>query len=230
MKLSVVIPAYNEEKTIAKILKKVFLQPEVKNVLVVNDGSFDKTHEVLENISLKIPPAKRKRLKIFKHASNMGKGSALKTAFNKVSGDFVIVQDADLEYNPREYKKLLKTADKDTVVYGSRILGNNPHAYTRTYLGNMLITFFNNLLFGSRLTDIYTCYKLIPKKIVRGLKLSSRGFEVEAEITAKLLKNGIKILEVPISYRPRSYSQGKKIKAIDAARGAWVLFKVWLGL
>lgn len=217
-KLSVIIPVFNEEASIEKILKKVLLQKEVTEVIIVNDGSTDKTAQIINKI-------KHKKIKVFHHLKNFGKGAAIKTGFSKITGNFVIIQDADLEYNPSEYKKLLIKADANTVIYGSRILGRNPHAYTRTYLGNVLISAFASLIFGKRLTDTYTCYKLIPKKIAKNLNIKSKGFELEAEITAKLIKQGVKIIEVPISYKPRSYEQGKKIKANDALIGTLVFLK-----
>lgn len=221
MKLSVIIPVFNEEKTIGKILKRVLSQQTVWEVVVVDDGSTDNTRQVLQQ-------TRDKKIKILHHQKNSGKGAALRTGLEKVTGDFVIIQDADLEYNPKEYEKLLKESCEKVVVYGSRIKGDNPHAYTRTYLGNVLITTFCNLLFGTNLTDIYTCYKLMPVKIAKSLKIKSGGFEVEAEITAKLAKKGIKIIEIPISYKPRSYEQGKKIKTKDALIGAFTLLRIKL--
>ena len=219
MKLSVIIPAFNEEKTILKIIKKVLLQPNVHEIIVVDDGSTDNTLEILRKI-------KNKKLKIFSHPRNLGKGAAIRTGLNESQGDFILIQDGDLEYDPREYPKLLQFASLSTVVYGSRIKGNNPHAYTRTYIGNTLITTFANLLFGIKLSDSYTCYKLLPSKVAKDLNLKSNGFEIEAEITGKLAKKGIKIVEVPIKFKPRTYEQGKKIKAKDAIFGAFTFLKI----
>lgn len=217
--LSVIIPVFNEERFIDKILKKVLRQKEVAEIIIINDGSTDKTAQIIKKI-------KHPKIKIFHHSTNLGKGAAIQTGYKKISSDFVIIQDADLEYNPSEYKILLAKAGKNIVVYGSRILASNPHAYTRTYLGNVLISTFASILFGKKLTDTYTCYKLLPSKIAKKLHINSRGFEMEAEITAKLAKKQIPIIEVPISYKPRSYEQGKKIKAKDALIGAWILFKI----
>lgn len=219
MKLIVIIPVFNEQKTLKESIEKVLSQSVVKRILVVDDGSTDKTPEILRSIG-------NNKIKVITHHKNLGKGAALRTGFSKVSGDFVIVQDADLEYNPHEYSKLLKSASPDTVVYGSRIKGQNAHAYTMTYLGNVLVTLVCNLLFGTKLTDSYTCYKLLPTKIAKELKLQSNGFEIEAEITANLLKKGIKIIEVPIKYSPRTYEQGKKIKAKDALLGILTYLKI----
>lgn len=219
MQLSVIIPAFNEEKTIEKILKKVLAQENVAEVIVVNDGSTDNTSALVDKF-------RSPRIQVISHRTNQGKGTAICSGIKKVSGDYTIIQDADLEYNPEEYGNLLKYASLRKVVYGSRIKGDNPHAYTRTYLGNILITAFCNLLFGTKLTDAYTCYKLIPTKILKSLSLTSCGFEIEAEITAKLAKQKIPIVEVPITYKPRSYRGGKKIKAKDALIGAFTFLKI----
>ena len=225
MRLSVIIPALNEQETIQKLLKKVFAQEVVSEVIVVNDGSKDNTKQILQEIKSS-HGQKKPSLYVLTHNKNRGKGAAIRTGLQKTKGDFVIIQDADLEYNPKEYKKLLKYTSEKVAVYGSRIKGNNPHAYARTYLGNVLITAFFNFLFGINLTDIYTCYKLLPVKIAKELNISSYGFEVEAEITAKLIKQKVEIIEVPISYKPRSYEKGKKIKAKDALAGALTLLRI----
>ena len=224
MKLSVIIPVLNEEATTRKILEKVILQKTVFEIIVVNDGSTDKTAEIL-NMLKKIKRFKGK-LKIINHKKNLGKGAALCTGIKKAKGECILVQDADLEYDPKDYGRLLSYLAQKTCVYGSRIMSGNPHAYFRTYLGNILLTSFCNVLFGGHLTDSYTCYKLIPAGIARSLKLRSRGFEIEAEITAKLLKKKIPITEVPIRYKPRSYEKGKKIKARDAIKGLFTFLKV----
>lgn len=219
MRLSVIIPALNEEKTIAKVIEKVLKQKKVFEVIVVNDGSTDNTKNVVKKIS-------NPKVKLYIHPKNLGKGAAVKTGLEKVQGDFVLIQDADLEYNPEDYHKLIKEVNNNTVVYGSRIKGKNKRAYNRTYFGNVLLTKFTNFLFGTNLTDSYTCYKLIPTRIAECLNITSKGFELEAEITAKLARNGVKIIEVPITYLPRSYEQGKKIKAKDAWRGFKTLLKI----
>lgn len=221
MELSILIPVFNEENTIKKVVDSVLKQKQVNEVIVINDGSTDKTLNILRQIKVS-------RLKIITHKNNLGKGSAIRTGFKKITGDFILIQDADLEYNPEEYKKLISISSHKNVVYGSRMKSNNPHAYERTYLGNVLLTSICNLLFGTKLTDSYTCYKLIPAKIAKSLKLKSNGFEIEAEITAKLAKKNVEIIEVPISYNPRSYEQGKKIKAKDAIRGLMTFLRVYL--
>lgn len=221
MSLSVIIPVLNEALTVAQIIKKVLAQPRVSEVIAVDDGSSDNTFNILKIV-------KSNKLKILRHKQNLGKGAVIQTALRKVSKAYVIIQDGDLEYNPEEYAKLLEFASPSVAVYGSRIKGQNPHAYTRTYLGNVLVTTFANLLFGTKLTDSYTCYKLLPTKVAKSLKLLCNGFEIEAEITGKLAKRGVKIVEVPISFKPRSYEQGKKIKAKDAILGILTYIKIWL--
>jgi len=224
MKLSIIIPIYNEEKTIREVLNKVLEQTLVQEVIIVNDGSRDKTANILRKIK-----SQNSKVKIMNHTKNLGKGAAVRTGIYMATGDYVLIQDADLEYDPDEYKKLISKASYKKVIYGSRLLTKNPHAYIRTYLGNILITNFCNLLFGTKLTDSYTCYKLLPTKLVKALNLFSNGFEIEAEITGKLAKRKIPILEVPISFKPRSYDEGKKIKARDALRGFLVFLKIKLG-
>ncbi len=222
MRLTVIIPIFNEQVTLEKVLKQVFTLKNVYEVIAVNDGSTDNTGVILNKFQNSFS-----RFKVASHNKNMGKGQAIKTGLRQATGDFVIIQDADLEYTPKEFVKLTKSVThKNTATFGSRIKGGNPHAYFSTYLGNVLLTAFTNLLFGSKLTDIYTCYKLIPLKIMKKLNIQSRGFEVEAEITAKLLKEGVNIVEVPITFAPRSYENGKKIRAIDALRGLVTLLTV----
>lgn len=224
MKLSVIIPVLNEEATIKTILDKVITLKGIYEVIVINDGSTDKTLKILQKLKKSVKFAKK--LKIFSHKVNLGKGSAVRSGIKMAKGDYIIIQDADLEYDPTEFSKLTKIADKNTAVYGSRIMGKSKHAYLRTYLGNIAITTFCNILFGSKLTDSYTCYKLIPSKVFKSLNLKSSGFEIEAEITAKLLKKKVEIREVAIKYKPRSYEKGKKIKAKDAIIGALKLIEI----
>lgn len=224
MKLSIIIPVFNEEKTIRRALNKVLAQTLVQEIIVVDDGSRDKTQNVLREIK-----SQNSKVKIIIHPKNLGKGAAVRTGISKATGDYVLIQDADLEYDPTEYKNLIIKASYKRVIYGSRLLTKNPHAYNRTYLGNVLITNFCNLLFGTKLTDSYTCYKLMPTIIARALNLSSNGFEIEAEITGKLAKRKIPILEVPISFKPRKYEEGKKIKAQDALEGFLTFLKIKLG-
>ncbi|MBI2066061.1 glycosyltransferase family 2 protein [Candidatus Woesebacteria bacterium] len=220
-KISVIIPTFNEEKTIEKTLGAVLKQKAVGEVIIVDDGSWDKTSNILKDNK-----SRDSRIKLIFHQKNLGKGAAVRTGLSQVSSNYVLIQDADLEYDPVHYKNLISKVSQTHVVYGSRLLTKNPHAYARTYLGNVLLTGLGNLLFGTSLTDSYTGYKLLPTKIFKSLNLSSNGFELEAEITAKLAKRKISIVEVPISFRPRKYEQGKKIKAEDALRGVLTFLKI----
>jgi len=205
--LSVIIPAYNEENTIVEILEKVKKIPINKEIIIVDDNSTDDT-----------------LIKIISFAKNQGKGKAIKEALKYVKGDKIIIQDADLEYNPNEYLKLLKGLESSDIVYGTRRKANNPKSNWLYYLGGQSLSWITNILFRCRLTDVYTCYKLFPTKIIKSLNLVSDRFEIEAELTAKALKGKYKIKEIPISYTPRL--KGKKIKFIDWIKGVYVLLKV----
>lgn len=228
MKLSIIIPVFNEEKTIENIINRVSKVESVSEIIAVNDGSYDKTSDILKSIQKKWK--KKQKFVVINHGTNFGKGRAIQTGVKAVTSDYLLIQDADLEYDPEEYNNLSIYANKGNVVYGSRLLGKNKHAYLSTYLGNIVITGFCNLIFGSKLTDSYTCFKLLPSKIAKELNLKSNGFEIEAEITAKLLKRKIEIKEVAIKYHPRSYEKGKKIKARDAVIGALKLVRIRFGL
>jgi dolichol-phosphate mannosyltransferase len=223
MKLSIVIPAYNEEKTLLKVLekvKKVDLGSIEKEIIIVDDASKDNTAEIIR----KLP----KSIKRAFHAKNQGKGAAVRDGIEKATGDIVIIQDADLEYDPEDYKKVIKPIvdGKAEVVYGSRALNkNNRYSYVSFMLGGKLVTFMTNLLFFSRLTDEPTCYKTFKASVIKKIKIEHNRFEWEPEVTAKILKKGIKILEVPISYIPRTKKQGKKINWKDGILAIWTLFK-----
>ncbi len=209
MKLSIVIPVYNEKNTIEKIIgrvQNVNLELD-KEILLVDDGSTDGTQEILRKLETD-------EVKIFIHEKNQGKGKALQTGFSKASGDFVIIQDADLEYDPKEYPQLLAPLldGRADAVYGSRFLGG-PHRvlFFWHYLGNKMLTTFSNMLSNLNLTDMETCYKVFRKEILDKITLKSKRFGIEPEITLKLAKLKCRIYEVPISYSGRDYSEGKKI-------------------
>ncbi len=226
MKLSVVIPAYNEERTIDALLDRVLaldLTPDTKEIIVVVDGSSDGTFCVLERYA--------SRVTILRHEKNRGKGAAVRTGFAKATGDFVVVQDADLEYDPEDFRDMLQYAREKnaSVVYGSRQLPYKKRAHRRGawyyYLGGLSLTLFTNLLYGTRLTDEPTCYKMVHRDVLKKLTLTSEGFEFCPEITAKIARLKIPIHEVPIFYAPRSVEEGKKIKLSDWFVAVWTLVK-----
>lgn len=223
MKLSILIPVYNEEKTVKKVIdlvKKVNLGKVKKEIIVVDDKSTDKTLKVLEQI---------KDIKLIKHARNKGKGAAIKTAIQNASGDIIIIQDADLEYDPNDYNKLIKPIidKKALVVYGSRRLNKKNKQYSGLsfFLGGVLLTWAFNILFLQRITDEPTCYKTFKADIIKKIDFKGQRFEWEPEVTAKIAKKGIKIHEVPINYYPRSAKEGKKIKWKDGIQALWILIK-----
>lgn len=222
-KLSIIIPAFNEEKTIKKILAKVISAETPsfkKEIIIVNDGSTDRTKEILEKLK------KKYNFIFLKHQKRLGKGAAIKTALKKLKGDFVLIQDADLEYNPSDYKKLLKAIDKEhPVIYGSRNLGTAKRGYFFYFLGGRILTIFFNIVFSSNLVDITTGYKLFREDIIKNAELQPDGFEFCEEITVKVLKSGYQIKEVPIRYSPRKFSEGKKIRFWDGVIAFWAIIR-----
>ena len=223
MKISVLVPAYNEARTIAKMLEAVYARNPGRDleVIIVDDGSTDGTYEAAK-------AAARPGDKILKHEKNLGKGSAIRTALAAATGEITIIQDADLEYDPADYGLLLEpiVAGTAEVVYGSRFLKSSPRSYHRYYWGGRLVSLWTNILYGSRLTDEPTCYKLFKTEFLRSLDLRCTGFEFCPEATAKTLKRGVKILELPISYYPRSMEEGKKIRWTDGAIALWTLLRL----
>ena len=222
MKLSIIIPIYNEKRTLLKIIQKVEEADTIgleKEIILVDDGSHDGTREILKSLEGKY--------RVFYHSKNQGKGQALRTGFQEASGDIILIQDADLEYNPQNYSKLLRPIleNKTDIVYGSRALQDNPYLNKGNYWGAKLISWLTNLFYGSHLTDVYTCYKVFRATILKEIKLESRGFDFEQEITAKVLKRRHKIIEVPIDYSPRRLEEGKKIKAKDGLIAIWKILK-----
>jgi len=209
MKLSVVIPCYNEFATIWTLVEKVRNAPikEIE-IIIVDDASTDGTRDILRSEIESLVD------KIIYHKENMGKGAALRNGFSEASGDIVIIQDADLEYDPNDYDKLLTPIlnGEAEVVYGSRRLGGNSNrSYNRYYFGGVFLTWFTNVLYGSRITDEPTCYKVFKFDVLKNLNLKAKRFEFCPEVTAKVLKRGYQIYEVPISYYPRNFREGKKI-------------------
>ena len=228
MKLSVIIPVFNEEKTIEKIISMVLAERTPKEIIIVDDGSTDGTLKKVQSAILRLRSGQES--KIFKQPKNMGKGAAVRRGIENATGDVLVIQDADLEYDPADYRRLLETivAGETEVVFGSRlkdlkfrISGKSKTPLPLHYLTNRFLSFLTNVFYGSHLTDMETCYKMMTKKVYKNLDLVSNGFEIEPEITAKVLKKGFKILEIPIRTRPRTYKEGKKIKAKDAV---WAVF------
>lgn len=229
MKISIIIPAYNEEKTILEIIKRVkkvdFGNKNTKEIVVVDDASSDKTLFLLK---------KSQGIKVINHKINKGKGAAIRTGLTKVSGDVILIQDADLEYDPNDYMKLLKPiiSGRAKVVYGSRLKNYPLHLFGRRktpllthYLGNKFLTLITNLLYGNGVTDMETCYKFFRKEVVKGIKIRANRFDFEPEFTAKILKAGYKIHEIPIKVKPRGYDEGKKISWRDGFMAIWTLIR-----
>jgi len=221
MKLSVIVPVFNEGKTVEKILQKLLNLKIAHEIVIVNDGSNDDTAEILNKIRVNYSSLVR----VLKNKKNMGKGSSIRRALEVVSGDFIIIQDADLEYEPEDILRMIEFSNKHNapVVFGSRFLSGKKISFH--YLVNYSLTLFTNLLFKSHLTDMETCYKLCKLDLIRNLNLRSKRFEIEPEITTGLLKRKIDIMEIPISYRGRSYHRGKKITWVDGLRAVHTLLK-----
>ena len=223
MKLSIIIPVYNEEKTISEIIRRVRAVPLEnieKEIIVVNDGSTDRTEEILKDFATS-------DIIVLRHEKNLGKGAAIKSALSKVSGEAIIIQDADLEYDPKDMEKILKPylEGKGTVVYGSRFTGERRNMFFWHLLGNKFLSLLTNILYNTTLSDMETGYKLFDAGILKDIPLSARGFGFEPEVTAKLLRRGHYIYEVPISYVGRSYSEGKKITWREGFRSVYYLFR-----
>lgn len=226
MKLSVIIPVYNERATIEEVLRRVKAVDLKKQVIVIDDGSTDGTREILENIS-------DPQIKVIFQPQNRGKGAAIRRGLKEVTGDYVIVHDADLEYAPRDFKKMLDPVTKDgaLVVYGNRFWQKVPGQTLKTKLARFLLTGLTNLLYDADIHDEATCYKLFKTEVIRSLDLQAARFEFCPEVTAKVRRRGLKIFEVPISYRPRGDDAGKKIKFRDGLKAIWTLFRYrfWRG-
>ncbi len=213
--LSVLMPALNEGRTISQVLDAVLASPVDLELILVDDGSTDRTWELMEARAASNP-----RVRAYRHQVNQGKGAAIRTALQHARGAVVLIQDADLEYDPADYPALLEPirSGRATVVYGSRAFSSHT-AYSYWYvIGNRLVTLATNVIYNCYLSDMETGYKVLPREVALSLELEARGFELEPEITAKLLRSGHRIYEVPISYAARSRAEGKKLTAMDGVR------------
>lgn len=222
MKLTVIIPVYNEVNTIEEIIKRVQATGLADEILAIDDGSSDGSRDVLARLTVE------GKVKVVYHEHNQGKGKAVRTGIQNATGDLIIIQDADLEYNPREYPNLLQPIQEGIadVVYGSRFLGagRRPVLFWNM-VANKILTLVTNVLYNNILTDMETGYKLFRRQVVQDMTLRAHGFEFEPEFTAKILKRKARLYEVPISFNPRDYSEGKKIKMKDAFIAMWTLIK-----
>jgi len=224
MRLSIIIPVYNEEKSIMQILtkiKKSDIGNIEKEIILIDDFSSDGTRDLLKNL-------KGENIKVLFHDKNYGKGKAIRTGLKVATGEFILIQDADLEYDPNDYSKLLKplTNGMADVVYGSRILNKkNKISSIYFFLGGRLLTFLTNIIYFTNITDEPTCYKVFRKNVLDNIVLKCERFEFCPEVTAKIAKKGITIFEVPISYHPRNKKEGKKIKLFDGIVAIWTLLK-----
>lgn len=226
MKLSIVIPCYNEERTVGGLLRRVLavgLEDFDKEVLLVDDGSTDRSRSIAEGVAREFPDVVR----VLAQSTNQGKGAAIRRGCLEAQGDLVVIQDADLEYDPEDFRQMLALfrLPEVAVVFGSRRMLPNPVSSTLYYSGAPLVTALTYLLYGRRLSDQFTCYKMLRRALLTRLSLREKGFTVDAELIAKLLRLGERIYEVPITYRPRSRAEGKKVRLEDGLQWVWQLLK-----
>lgn len=219
--LSVVMPAFNEAATIEEIIRRVVAVPMRIQLIVVDDCSTDGTRDILGRLAQEL------KFTLLLQERNQGKGSALRRGFGAVSGDLVVIQDADLEYSPEEYPDLISLIceGRADVVFGSRFLGRHRVFMFSHYLGNWFLTLLTNVLYNTMLTDMETCYKVMRVEVLRSMTLRSNAFDIEPELTAKIFKRGYRVYEVPITYDGRGYDEGKKISWVDGISALWALLK-----
>jgi glycosyltransferase involved in cell wall biosynthesis len=219
--LSVVMPVYNERDTIEEIVRRVLAVPLRLELIVVDDGSKDGSRDILSQLAGEL------KFKLVFQPANAGKGAALRRGFEEVTGDLVIIQDADLEYSPEEFPELIQLIceGRADVVYGSRFLGRHRVFLFTHYAGNRLLTLMTNMLYNTMLTDMETCYKVMRTEVLRSMRLEENGFGIEPELTAKIFKRGYRVYEIPITYDGRGYEEGKKITWRDGVVALWVLLK-----
>jgi len=222
MKVSVIMPVYNEESTIEEILRRVKAVEVATEILVIDDGSTDGTRDILEKMN------DDEQLRVILHDHNRGKGAAVRTGFQHATSEVFLIQDADLEYDPRDIPSLIRPIEEDIadVVYGSRFLGGPRRSVMFWHMvANRMLTFMTNLLYNTILSDMETGYKVFKREIVDGMQIHANGFDFEPEFTAKILKKKVRVYEVPISFNPRDYDEGKKIGMRDAFQAVWTLLK-----
>lgn len=219
MKLSVIIPVFNEAETLPTILKKIIDLPVNKEIVIVDDHSTDGSSAIIEGYR------HLENIKIIKHPANYGKGMAIRSALQEVTGTITIIQDADLEYDPGDYEKLIEPILKEhiPVVYGAR--RGTHHSYFRYYLGGRLLSLIVNILYKQHLTDVSCCYKVFETGFLKSIPLTCVGFDFDCEITTRIAKRNIRIREIPVRYIPRTFEEGKKIRWIDGAKAIWILLK-----
>jgi glycosyltransferase involved in cell wall biosynthesis len=226
--LSVIMPVYNEAQTVEAVIRRVLEQPDVAELITVNDASSDGTGEVLRNLAQELP-----KMRVFEHEVNQGKGAALRTGISHATAPYVIIQDADLEYDPEEYPTLLKPilTGKADVVFGSRFIGGEAHRvlYFWHSVGNRFLTLLSNMFTNLNVTDMETCYKVFKREIIQGIRIEENRFGFEPEITAKVARMTVRIYEVAISYHGRTYAEGKKIGWKDGISAIRCILKYGLG-
>ena len=227
MQLSIIIPVFNERATVLTVLDRVEAAAAGAEIIVVDDGSTDGSREILAERARK----SRSHFTLVEHARNRGKGAALVSGVTRAAGEYVLCQDADLEYDPADYEVLLTAVNnrEAAAVYGSRFGAGRPKMSVRHVIGNRLLTGLTNLLYGSELTDMETCYKLVRRDLFLELDINCTRFDIEPELTAKLLKRGVAIREVPISYEGRGFADGKKISWVDFVSAVWTLVRLRFG-